>query len=586
MANGMCAAMGEMVAEVNMGLLAAWHVAYIHRTTTLLRGIGAICLRSSLNDSFIYIRTTAIFLVLSALYAYWDAKHSFPVFKEALYVFQITATMVSTQPLSYAIPAILKPQRANGNCTRYPVLISALPAVKWRSSAVGHCRALRSSAAVMLSVTLMQTREWQRGIVGEEALDSLSGSWQKISASCGLPVASSPLQRPHAIPYILSSSPPSQKYFSLQSISSIIPTMDTFCNPLTYHAESGDGGAEMGDAAPVATAAASPPAQAPIPPLPAFVATLTPVSANPAAPIHQFTGILTPFQMHARIVHNRHLGRYYSLTILPEPYTTWSPLPSHREMETRPCFTPASRIHQLECGHFVAVPRDAERCAANCKGMLSQLPSGEKHRIRSIFNLCVAVSDSIPGLKHTYPGMPHMTNLVDEASGDFTCATCHLVGQRQTSPAHIFLPMHCIIVVREQQDAALVTELERGVLPISQRLQNRAQTQNPRAGHSNSCGCRGGHRSGRSRCIGGGRGGRGAGVTRRRVEKARREEKKEVTGKILEDNLLEEWQKMEERCKMPGDARKWSRVTQVRRRILTDVRGKDIAEEWAFKQGV
>lgn len=61
-------------------------------------------------------------------------------------------------------------------------------------------------------------------------------------------------------------------------------------------------------------------------------------------------------------------GQYWSVTTMPQPFAAWSPLPSHQEMETRPCHCSKSRVHKLRCGHTVGVARSAEQCASNCVG--------------------------------------------------------------------------------------------------------------------------------------------------------------------------------------------------------------------------
>ncbi|ORY18742.1 hypothetical protein BCR34DRAFT_582682 [Clohesyomyces aquaticus] len=325
----------------------------------------------------------------------------------------------------------------------------------------------------------------------------------------------------------------------------------------------------------------------------AFSSPTGPKNASSMVPLHQFTGITNPAEMHAAILHNRIKRRYYSLTILPEPYTPWSPLPHHRQMETRPCFSPASRIHLLKCGHTIAVPRDAERCAANCQGLLKTMNAIDMDRAARLHGSILQYLSEFPELATTYNGMPIIRNTVDQNGGDFDCVQCNTTGLRPSAPAKVLMDYFCILVVRDQRDATLFQQLELGVKHVAQRLTQKPDNRNHFAGdvppgsrHGGPGGAgraygidgaastrgafgvgRGGQVRGRFSRIGSGRRfgsiqdssiqrhhrhtqGRVAGARvevqgSSGIDRMRKEEKKDVIEKLRDEQILEEWEKMQ-----------------------------------------
>ena len=61
----------------------------------------------------------------------------------------------------------------------------------------------------------------------------------------------------------------------------------------------------------------------------------------------------SPEVIHRQVMHQKQRRHYYSITTIPLPFMPWKPLGYRHDMETRPCFRPASRIHLLTCGHHV-----------------------------------------------------------------------------------------------------------------------------------------------------------------------------------------------------------------------------------------
>ncbi|KAF2263162.1 hypothetical protein CC78DRAFT_545137 [Lojkania enalia] len=218
---------------------------------------------------------------------------------------------------------------------------------------------------------------------------------------------------------------------------------------------------------------------------------------GPAAlPHYEFNGQPTAVQMHDHIVYKRSKGLYFSITTLPAPFMGWAPISAQKapreqhllapQMETRSCHCSKSRIHLLNCGHTVAVPRDAEQCAANCVGMQTVLGN---EMVAKMFTLVqrshATVSRFVQELeaqgtqeklemaramKEGYKQMVHQQSRVNLLDGDFNCKICGNGGMREAVPAYHFLPMYVIIVVRDDKDAAIVRELERGVRPESKKI--------------------------------------------------------------------------------------------------------------------
>ncbi|PSN61126.1 hypothetical protein BS50DRAFT_593053 [Corynespora cassiicola Philippines] len=266
----------------------------------------------------------------------------------------------------------------------------------------------------------------------------------------------------------------------------------------------------------------------------------------------------TPAQMHFHIMEKRSRKQFFSVTTLPQPYSSWSPLPNHTQMETRACHCNKSRIHKLKCGHTVAVPRDAEECAPNCLGMYAALDASDtqelESRIRRLhshtsqgFNAWVdGIAARGDGLALAQCAMfkrvlervrfQHQQPRPNVNAGDFSCDQCGAQATRPTVAAFPInqKPYFCIAVARDNRDKAVIEQLKRGVRPYLPHLEQ------PRHRHVIGY-MRGGCAAGR------GRGGRFRQpafdrVIEGRITKARVEEKKAVLNRLLTDNVIAEWE--------------------------------------------
>ncbi|KAF2866082.1 hypothetical protein BDV95DRAFT_211632 [Massariosphaeria phaeospora] len=246
--------------------------------------------------------------------------------------------------------------------------------------------------------------------------------------------------------------------------------------------------------------------------------------------------------LHAHIERMKRSRQYFSITTMPAPFAAWSPLLKNAHMETRACHCSVSRVHLLACGHRVAVPRNAERCAANCAGMEEVLktrsPEVQDDMLAAIkkvngagplglqayvatwvkWNVAGAM-DRIHGLREAFNEMSffHQRPRPDVASGEFSCQMCEKKGLRESLPVFVLeaLPWACVVVVRDGDNWAVVQELEKGVLP-DPTVRKRSMKKN----------------SSQNRILNG------------RITKHRVEEKKGVLGKLREESLVEEWGNM------------------------------------------
>ncbi|KAF2005090.1 hypothetical protein P154DRAFT_530767 [Amniculicola lignicola CBS 123094] len=305
---------------------------------------------------------------------------------------------------------------------------------------------------------------------------------------------------------------------------------------------------------------------------------------------------LTPHDLHNQILTRRKNKTYFSITTPSAEFTPLSPLLKSKQMETRPCFPTGSRIHSLQCGHLIAVPRDAEPCAPNCATMGGpHLSSAERDALWNLWEKQHAYMKEAEKLASTvinrYTGKPLSVGLrileaqqhrPDLDGGEFACGKCGGgEARRRTNPAYIFKAMFVIIPVRDNVDRMVVAELEKGVVPVEWRPQptGRAGMRGPVGGPgggirgswrgravANGAGHVGGRanhgveggigvqnterldrmRASRTARGRGGRGGRGwrmgyrMGVLEGRIERQRREEKEAVTSRLRDEAMAEE----------------------------------------------
>ncbi|KAF2447257.1 hypothetical protein P171DRAFT_519540 [Karstenula rhodostoma CBS 690.94] len=295
---------------------------------------------------------------------------------------------------------------------------------------------------------------------------------------------------------------------------------------------------------------------------------------NPPWP---FSGVPSPQTMHHHILNRKLDKKYFSITLMQPPATPWSPLPSHQNMETRTCFHTGSRIHKLDCGHTVAVPHNAEPCAANCKPPMSTISSTSSalpapyaapinllrastiRVVHAHMDALAAAADPLANAK--LAAHANILSAVWEAqdkalapprdliSGDFSCALCGTPGLRDTRAAAVVggPPYHCVVVGWDEGDVAVIRELEKGVQP---RAPPRGASfgsgfgRGPPLKRLGAADDRGHRRSGVT--VGVGVGVReSAGEMRRRRRDGwqaavRRKEKEGVIGRLREEVLMEE----------------------------------------------
>ncbi|KAF2689736.1 hypothetical protein K458DRAFT_131810 [Lentithecium fluviatile CBS 122367] len=232
-------------------------------------------------------------------------------------------------------------------------------------------------------------------------------------------------------------------------------------------------------------------------------------------------------------------------------------------METRPCHHSSSRIHALTCGHIIAVPRNAEPCAANCapnitlSSLCFKLPIPAPH-VGVLEKIRKSIVEGVNAYGAAFAGNDRALEakvavhveilrgvwerqerrilpVPDLMGGDFSCVKCGNEGHRVAFPAHTLAddPYWCIVVGREARDRAIIAELEKGAFqePLDYQYRYRFQA---RQQHQQQDGKRGASES----LIRAAQLGRY--VRNARVTKARVEEKKRVVEQLWDEALLEE----------------------------------------------
>lgn len=292
----------------------------------------------------------------------------------------------------------------------------------------------------------------------------------------------------------------------------------------------------------------------------------------------------TDIDMHTHIRHQKRSGTYYSITTLPSPYTSWSPVPKHGNMESRPCHCSKSRIHELACGHMVAVEKDAEICAQNCIGMAPTFHSAEAQEIfqglvtpdpkrpvdmspipsktrfeEKMMQMQVSAHLAIKihidtflkpmqsqrALQQSwilFNAYKEMQFVFQKPKADllstFLCRECQEKteglrgqGERATVPAWVFREMGCVVVGRDERDMMVLDAVKKGWRPEKKKEKERKNA--VRSGGAGRCG-----RDGRGVSV-------GSGVVYGRVSKekkivrARVNEKATVIARLREEELLE-----------------------------------------------
>ncbi|PVI07135.1 hypothetical protein DM02DRAFT_666896 [Periconia macrospinosa] len=278
----------------------------------------------------------------------------------------------------------------------------------------------------------------------------------------------------------------------------------------------------------------------------------------------------SPNDLHAAITVNRRSSNYFSITTPKKPWAPWYTLPTNQNMETRPCHHTGSRVHNLTCGHTIAVPRDSERCAANCTPSttttttITDIPALSPHSEANrptLTKICTSIFYALcyrqDMLRETGDPNPqtefeHHQRLihqiwnqqdvrlqpaVDLIGGNFACYLCNQPGPRKTRPAYILdqAPYCCVVVGYTDGDCAIIRELDRGILP--QPPSGVLHPMHNRGGGGYSRGGRGGGyvhvRSRRDQKK------PAQGVKDARITKSRVAEKRTVLSKMREEQMME-----------------------------------------------
>lgn len=115
---------------------------------------------------------------------------------------------------------------------------------------------------------------------------------------------------------------------------------------------------------------------------------------------------------------------YLDLMQSRSPWTPWSPLPRRvRNKETRACHCSLSRLHLLQCGHYVVTAGEAEPCAPNCAGMNAVLSPKIKAQMDRQEGLLLNFKlTTIDGDIVAYPGM--FEQKLRPQGPEFGCRLC------------------------------------------------------------------------------------------------------------------------------------------------------------------